>query len=61
MLGEAEEEQRVTERVFNALDVAGLPLFQNAGFDGELYLGVIGNSPRPETAAAYLRFVSARP
>lgn len=61
LLGEAEEEQRVTERVFNALDVAALPLFQNAGFDGDLYLGVIGNSPRLETAAAYLRFVSACP
>ena len=61
LLGEAEEEQRVTECVFNALAVGILPLFQNAGFDGDLYLGVIGNSPRLEAAASYLRFVSVCP
>ena len=61
LLGEAEQEQCVTETVSNALAVGTLPVFQNAGFDGELYLGVIGNSPRPVEAAAYLSFVCACP
>ena len=59
LLGEAEEEQRVTETVPNALAVAALPLFENASFDGDLYLGVIGNSPRAAEALRFFRFVAA--
>ena len=58
ILGEAEEEERVTQRDINALAVEGLPLFQAAGFDGELYLGVIANSVRPDAAAAYLNYLT---
>ena len=58
LLGEAEEEQRVTETAQNALDVSALPLFQGAGFDGELYLGVIANSPRLEEGLRFIRYLS---
>lgn len=61
LLGNAEEEQLVTETVPNALAIASLPVFQSAGFDGELYLGVIANSPRQENAAAYLNFIAGCP
>ena len=57
LLGNAEEEQRLTDTVPNALAVSSLPLFQNAGFDGDLFLGIPANSPRLEEALAYLRFV----
>ena len=61
LLGEAAVEHSESELVPNAIVLSSLPLFQNAGFDGELYLGVIGNSARLEEAAAYLRFVSGSP
>ena len=61
LLGNAQEEQRVTKSVPNALAVSSLPLFRDAVFDGELYLGVLANSPRPEESLAYLQYVSACP
>ena len=60
MLGEAEEELRVTETVPNAL-CADLPLFREAGFDGDLYLGVVGNSPRLDAVSAYLNYLMSCP
>lgn len=56
-LGEAEELHRVTETAANALSVSSLPLFRAAGFDGELYLGVIANTERPEAAAAFAQYL----
>ena len=57
LLGNAEEEKVVTEAVANSLAVSSLPLFRDAGFDGDLYLGVVSGSPRQEEADAYLRYV----
>ena len=57
LLGNAEEEKVVTEAVPNSLAVSSLPLFRDAGFDGDLYLGVVSGSPRQEEADAYLRYV----
>lgn len=57
LLGEAEEERRLTETVPNALAVASLPLFEQAGFNGDLYIGIIGNTPRPDAAGSYLRYL----
>jgi hypothetical protein len=57
MLGEADEEERVTRSVPNALSVSSLPLFRDAGFDGELYLGVIANSTHTEAAARFLEYL----
>ncbi len=61
LLGEAEEEERVTQRVPDAIAVGSLPLFRSAGMDGEIYLGVVANSTRLEEAAAYLRYISVHP
>ena len=57
LLGNAEEEQIVTETVSNSLAVSSLPLFRDAGFDGDLYLGVVSNSPRQKEAATYFRYL----
>ncbi len=56
-LGEAEKTDIRTETVTNAVNVSSFPVFRKAGFDGDLYLGVIANSPRPETACLYLRYL----
>ena len=57
LLGNAAQEQVITKTVPNALAVSSLPLFRDAEFDGALYIGVISNSPRPEEAKAYLRYL----
>ena len=57
MLGNETEQQIVTETVTNSLDVSSLPLFQDAGFDGKLYLGLVANSPRQEEARTYLQYI----
>ena len=58
MLREAEEEIRVTETVQNAIDLSSLTLFQNAGFDGEVYLGLVANTPRKEMAVRFIQYLS---
>ena len=60
LLGNAVEEQVVTKMVYNSLAVSSLPLFRDAGFDGDLYLGVVANSPRKEAAEAYIRYLFGR-
>ena len=57
LLGNVEEEQFVTETVPNSLAVSSLPLFRDAGFDGDLYIGVVSNSPRQDEAEAYIRYL----
>ena len=57
-LGEAEEYTAVTEEAINALDVSQLPLFRQAGFSDEVYLGIIANSPRLSECADYLAFLT---
>lgn len=57
LLGNAAQEQVVTKTVPNALAVSSLPLFRDAGFDGDLYIGIISNTPRQEEAEAYLRYL----
>ena len=61
LLGNASEEQIVTETVPNSLAVSSLPLFREAGFDGDLYLGVVSNSPRQEEAEVYIRYLFGCP
>ena len=60
LLGNEDQEQVVTKIVPNSLAVSSLPLFHDAGFDGDLYLGVISNSPRQEEAEMYLRYLFGR-
>lgn len=56
LLGETGEVVQVTESMTNALCISALPLIQAAGFDGELYLGVIVNSPRPESVLKFIQY-----
>ena len=57
LLGEAEQEQRLTDTVPNAIAVTSLAPFRNAGFDGELYLGVVANSERIKEALQYFGYL----
>ncbi len=56
-LNEADAYEAVTEQSLNALRVNELPLFQNAGFTGPVYLGVIGNSPRLPQVFQYMNYL----
>lgn len=56
-LNEADTYREVTETVPNGLDVSHFPIFQAAGFDGSVYAVIIGNTPRLDTAAAYLEYL----
>lgn len=58
-LNEAATHERVTETVQNALAMSDCPLFQAAGFEGNVYAGVIANSPRPAEALRYLQYLSS--
>ena len=56
-LGEAEEHTVVTSEAENAILLNDLPLFKSAGFPGEIYLGLIPNSPRQDASLQYLRYL----
>lgn len=56
-LGEAETHEVETAPAQNGLAVTDFPLFAQAGFPEPVYLGVIGNSPRPADCMRYLAFV----
>ncbi len=58
-LNEATRYQAVTEEVTNGLDVSAFPLFQDAGFQDPVYLGVVGNSPRLSAAVQYIKYLAA--
>ncbi len=47
----------VTEDYPMALELSQAPVIRRAGFNGSVYLGVIANTPRAETAAAYIRYL----
>ena len=57
-LGTADEYWAETEAVVNGLDVSGFRVFTEAGFSDELYLGVIGNTARPEMARHYIGYLN---
>lgn len=58
MLDESVAPERVTQREANALAVATLPLFREAGFGEEIYLAAAANSPRLEAVSRYLRYLA---
>lgn len=58
-LNEANRYQAVTEEVTNGLDVSAFPLFQEAGFQEPVYLGVVGNSPRLPAVIQYIEYLAA--
>ena len=51
--------QAVTEEVVNGIFVSSFPLFERAGFSGDVYLGVIGNSARMEVVLPYINYLTA--
>ena len=56
-LGEADTYQAVTETHANALVASKLPLLASTDLTGEVYLGIIANTPRLETTLAYLNYL----
>ena len=58
-LNEADSHERVTESVQNGLVLSDCPLFRTAGFEEDVYAGVIANSPRPAEALRYLQYLSS--
>lgn len=42
------------------LDISDTPFIKQAGFSGNVYLGVVQNAPHPERAAAYIRYLFQR-
>lgn len=57
-LNTATEYHIVTETVPNGLDVSTFPLFQNAGFDGAVYMGFIANTGHFDTDISYLEYLN---
>ena len=39
------------------LDITDFPVIREAGFPDRVYLGIIANTPRPDTVAAYLSYL----
>ena len=58
-LNEAQEYTAVTETVYNALELTQLSVFQEAGFSGSVYIGIIANTPRPAACQDYLDYLIA--
>ena len=59
LLGETENHEVETTRVQNALDVSSLPLFAQAGFSDDIYLGIVANSPRFDACLQFLAYLAA--
>lgn len=58
-LNEADEYEAVTEEVANAIDVTGL-LSDDESLTGTVYLGIIANTPRLDTALALIAYLYDR-
>ena len=39
------------------IDISDFPVIRDAGFPDRVYLGIIANTPRPETVAAYVSYL----
>jgi hypothetical protein len=49
----------VTESVANGLLISAFPLFEGAGFSGDVYLGAIGNSARSDAVLRYIDYLTS--
>ena len=58
-LNETDTYQAVTEETVNAINLSPFPLFDRADFSGDVFLGVIGNSPRLDMVLQYIRYLTA--
>jgi len=56
-LNEAQEHTVVTETAKNAVELTSLPAFQEAGFSGSVYVGIIANTPRLHACQEYLWYL----
>lgn len=56
-LDEANSYSAVTQSVANAWNVSDLPIFQQAGFSGDIYLGILANTPRLNDAKQYINYL----
>lgn len=56
-LNTATEYHIVTETVVNGVEVSTFPCFQDAGFDGRVYFGILNNTQHQDTALAYLSWL----
>ena len=56
-LHQAEEYIAVTEESVNGLNLTDVPMFRQAGFSGDVYAGIVANTPRPETSVDYLVYL----
>jgi hypothetical protein len=57
-LNEAVPYYAETEESLNAVRLSAFPMFEQAGFSGDVFLGIIGNSPRLEMALQYIDYVT---
>ena len=53
--------QAKTEAVANGLLISAFPLFARAGFSGDVFLGVIGNSTRTNAVLQYIDYLTSDP
>lgn len=56
-LNQADEVRIVTETAANGIDVSSFPLFRNAGFDGDVYMGIIANTLHTDTSIGYMEYL----
>ncbi|HCK88804.1 MAG TPA: hypothetical protein DHW39_08350 [Erysipelotrichaceae bacterium] len=56
-LNEADTYEAVTEEVLNSIDVSSFPIFQNAGIDGRISVGVIANTTHLENVLNYFVYL----
>lgn len=57
-LSEADAYHATTETVTNGIRISDFPLFEQAGFSGEVYLGVIGNTARLDAVTKYIDYLT---
>lgn len=58
-LDESVPYQAVTETVANAVLISSFDLFEQAEFSGDVYLGVIGNSPRMDAVLQFIDYLTS--
>lgn len=56
-LDESADYHARTETHLTGLDLSACPAIQDAGFEDTVYLGIVDNSPRKNTAVAYLQYL----
>lgn len=59
-LGLAEEYIHVTDEVCNALMLTEMPRIRELGWSGEVYLGIVRNSPRLDTCVDYITYLNEK-